>query len=744
MSEDRDKMLPLILLSHIALCIATSTPKCDLKKITITGGNHSLTDGVNVGSTVEYSCPEGMYPHPSRSRDCLYTGQWSDEKVKAQCRAVQCPRPSMIESGKFYPAKARYFVGDVLRFECFGGSEIFGPENRTCQANGKWSGVNTKCDNHESDCPNPGVPIGATKLGFSYKVGDKVTYECEPWLQMFGSKERVCMKNKRWSGAEPSCRYWYTFDTPEEVTETFFASLSELIELSSMDYTPDTAGHIIGVRKESLMNIFIFIDASKSVGLKNFNTAKTISEVFIEKMSQLDITPRYSIISYASFPRPIVRFYDDDSTDADAVIEKIKSFQYTEHEDEQGTNIRGALYEVHKLFLQEFARDPKKFQEKRNVVLLMTEGKHNISEDLTPELRNIREILDQHWDHFLDVFVFGLGDNISDDEINELASKKDQENHVFKMRSVDDMKAAFDEILDEAEILPLCGFSKDPSQDEEEVEGVFPWIAKITITHPASVRYCKGSIVSKRFILSAAHCFLVNEDVQNINVQVGDQVLGVRNLHRHREYRITRKKDNPEEKTFDSDLALIELDKKIVFTRKIRPICLPCTSGASWALRQRGKSVTCSDHEKMLLSSELVRAMFVAEEKSKAFERKDVFIKRGSKRLACIDDTKKIEKFKDILNIKEVVSDNFLCTGGTEPQVDPQTCNGDGGGPLIVPYRNRYVQVGVISWGTVNSCTGQKRNPGPVLALSRDFHTDLFKMMDWLKEELKDEVEFLN
>ncbi|XP_040261381.1 complement factor B-like [Bufo bufo] len=134
--------------------------------------------------------------------------------------------------------------------------------------------------------------------------------------------------------------------------------------------------------------------------------------------------------------------------------------------------------------------------------------------------------------------------------------------------------------------------------------------------------------------------------------------------------------------------------------------------------------------------------MFVAEERPNEFQRKNVLIKRGSKRQACLDDTKKLDKFKDIPDIRDAVTDNFLCTGGMEPQVDPQTCKGDHGGPLIVQYKQRYIQVGVISWGTINSCKGPKRNPGPVPALSLDFHTDLFHMLDWLKEKAY-ELKFL-
>ncbi|XP_056396934.1 complement factor B-like [Hyla sarda] len=112
-------------------------------------------------------------------------------------------------------------------------------------------------------------------------------------------------------------------------------------------------------------------------------------------------------------------------------------------------------------------------------------------------------------------------------------------------------------------------------------------------------------------------------------------------------------------------------------------------------------------------------------------------------RLACLEDTKKFEQFKDIPDIKDLITDNFLCTGGIEPQVDPQTCKGDGGGPLIVQYKQCFIQVGIISWGTISSCNGSKRHPGPVPALSRDFHADVFHMLDWLKEKMP-ELEFMD
>ncbi|KAM3911231.1 complement factor B-like [Leptodactylus fuscus] len=545
------------------------------------------------------------------------------------------------------------------------------------------------------------------------------------------------------------------------------------------------------------MNIFIIIDTSKSVGEKNFKTAKESSIVFIEKMASFDFTPCYGVISYASFAKPIMLLSDEDCVNAEAVIEKIDAFQYSdfvEHEDKQGTNTRGALIAVHEMLSLQHQRDPEKFLKTLNVILLMTDGnlavsfcslthgqgsifllsedqpdtlvgqgaddiidlrvhedepngKHNMGGDPTVEMKRIREILnirkDTNREGFLDTYVFGLGNDISESEINDLASKKDKEKHVFKMESVDHMKEAFDEMLDEVEVLQMCGLAREPSKDEDGVEEMYPWIAKITVTRPGSEESCKGSIVSKTFILTAAHCFHLDDQLHSITVRVADRALKVKDLHRHEKYDPLGKRDKMVDKSFDYDFALIELQNKIEFSRKVRPICLPCTTGASWALKQRGIAVTCSDHEKTLLSSELVRAMFVAEEKERQYEGKNVLIKRGNKRLACLSDTKKIEKYKDIPDIKDLITDSFLCTGGIEPEVDPQTCKGDSGGPLIVQYKQRYFQVGVISWGTIVSCNGPRRRPDPVPPLSRDFHADVFRASDWLKNKLE-ELEFLS
>ncbi|XP_073454550.1 complement factor B-like isoform X2 [Aquarana catesbeiana] len=738
-------MLPLLLLIHIALTFATPEIKCDLTKLAIDGGNYTLSDGGNIGSEVHYSCPKEKYPYPSFFQKCLANGQWTNAMHQFVCKDVHCPGQLMFEGGEYFPRKAKHNVGDVLNFQCYAGFSMTGPERRICQEDGQWSGTTTTCQNYLEHCSDPGVPPGATKAGTSYGLNDKVRYWCQAGLHLIGSKERQCMWNKQWSGAEPFCKDRYMYDTPEKVAESFSYSIAEIIA-GSKPVREDRESRKLRIRKEDPLNIFIVIDTSKSVGIRDFRTAKDISESFIEKISSYDIVPRFAVISYASTVKTIASL--NDNLNPEEVIENLKTFRYSEHDDKTGTNTRGALAEVCGMLSLDLVKNKEKFLETRNIILLLTDGKYNMGGDPAVEIQKIRELLyiekgQNDREQYLDVYTFGLGIDVIIENLNDVASKKEGEKHVFQMENIDSMKSAFDEIIDETYAFDMCGLAKDHSEDGYER---FPWIVKITITRPGHMENCKGSIVTKNFILTAAHCFHLDDEVHYVSVELGPSdrakvTRKVKNIHRHPKYDPNSKRDKNVPKSFEYDLALVELSEKIEFSPTVRPICLPCTSGTSWALKQRDKAVSCKDHENVLLSGDLVKALFITEERRNTLEQMNVQIKQGNWRQGCLNDAKKVEDFKDVADIKDVVTDNFLCTGGIDPEVDPQTCKGDGGGPLIIQHKKRYIQVGVISWGTVNSCKGYKREQVP--AASRDFHAGVIPGIAWIEEIIKDELIYL-
>uniref|UniRef100_A0A8C5MNM6 Complement factor B n=1 Tax=Leptobrachium leishanense TaxID=445787 RepID=A0A8C5MNM6_9ANUR len=759
-------MLHFVLLSQVLVSAAfptlDDTVPCDLSKVTISGGNYNFNEEDNA---VEYSCPSGKYPYPGPTRKCLKGNVWEKQNIKAVCKDVRCPVPMGFENGEYDPKNTTYIVGDVLQFECWGGFELRGSKQRTCKENGKWSGKTTICEDYGGFCLNPGVPPGTSKDSSSYSIGDKVKYTCNSGLSMLGSNERECTEDKSWTGSEPSCRAWYTYDTAEEVADMFSSTLSATAEVADPDRNPFAfEKRKIKIKKGDPMNIFIILDASKSVGAEHFKTAKESTITLIEKISSFDTSPRYAVISYASKDIKIVRLSDDESFDPAEVIEKLTDFKYDDHKD-KGTNTRGALKAVHEMLVLQELRDQENFMKTRNVIVLMTDGKHNMGGDPQVELTRIKNLLDigqkdgvLHRDDYLDVYVFGLGRGIDVNDVNDLASKKNGEVHAYLLNKIDTMKNAFDSMIDETDAMDMCGLNKDipekylnrqdftPQKLKETIIEKFPWIAKIIITRRGIQEICKGSIVAKNFILTAAHCFHFEENVDLINVDVGDKKgLKVKDFYRHPLYKPEGKQDKHIRKSFDYDFALLELKEKLEFSATTRPICIPCTKSSSWALRKKGEDIKCKEHEDILFKEELVKALFVAEEPNKNMEQKDVTIKMGAARDNCLQDARKLKEFENVTDIRDMVTDQFLCAGGTKPLVEPVTCKGDSGGPLIIEYKKRYIQVGVISWGTVNHCDkrGNRITTTTLPNHARDFHINVFPMLSWIKSVVKEDLVYL-
>ncbi|XP_042858074.1 trypsin-1-like [Penaeus japonicus] len=73
----------------------------------------------------------------------------------------------------------------------------------------------------------------------------------------------------------------------------------------------------------------------------------------------------------------------------------------------------------------------------------------------------------------------------------------------------------------------------------------------------------------------------------------------------------------------------------------------------------------------------------------------------------------------------KAVTDRMLCAG--LPEGGKDTCQGDSGGPLCVQENNKYVQVGVVSFG--EGCA-KPRSPG--------FYARVSKFLSWIKEKTSD------
>lgn len=54
-------------------------------------------------------------------------------------------------------------------------------------------------------CGDPGIPVHGIRLGDSFSPGSLMRFSCEAGHALRGSSERTCQANGSWSGAQPEC-----------------------------------------------------------------------------------------------------------------------------------------------------------------------------------------------------------------------------------------------------------------------------------------------------------------------------------------------------------------------------------------------------------------------------------------------------------------------------------------------------------------------------------------------------------
>uniref|UniRef100_A0A0B8RUU9 Complement factor B n=1 Tax=Philothamnus irregularis TaxID=1899461 RepID=A0A0B8RUU9_9SAUR len=762
---------------------------CDPKAAEIVGGNYNL---LKDGTTLVYDCPGGQYPYPTQVRFCKDGNQWSpltgrDGRTveQAVCRAIRCVRPLEFENGAFETFQPFYNINQELKFSCYDGHKLRGSQIRTCLPIGKWSGETAICDDGTGHCPDPGIPIGSRKYGTEYQIGSMVRYQCSRGLSLVGSRERVCQKSGIWSGSEPECRSPFTFDSKEEIVSKFLPSFLEVALSASQGTSANN--------KSDSLNIYFLIDASESFGQTRLTKAKEALMKLINKISSYDLLPSYGIVTFATESRMVLSTTSPHSSDADWVSEMLDTVSIDAHELKSGTNIANGFQFVYEMMIMQDLEEKRRglnptpvSTTARHIIILLTDGNYNLGGIPFIVIQNIKKFLniggssqnsrDDHLDgdnmgitsstglqididgsspnprdDHLDIYVFGTGHELNIESINEMASHKPNERHVFILKDLSELQEVFEKSLDDGESLPTCGFS--PGEEALDDYEKYPWFARIVINEPRQ-EICKGVVVSDRDILTAAHCLAGINGIEDISVILGTTNFAVAEIRRHPEYNSQKVKNKGTLEFYDYDVALVKLKQKHL-PSFVRPICLPCTIETTRILRRPHPQTTCKDHEEELLYDGNIPSLFITPcenssgQKSGLLQR-NVLIKNGEKKMACNMDAEKAKQYKNVANVSEVVNEHFLCTGGTDPREDPNVCSHDSGGPLLIQRRLRYIQLGVISWSVVDTCKGSGSllcDVEPVkqqsLPHARDFHSNIFKILPWLKEQLGTEVEFL-
>ncbi|KAF2367065.1 Serine proteases trypsin domain [Trinorchestia longiramus] len=243
--------------------------------------------------------------------------------------------------------------------------------------------------------------------------------------------------------------------------------------------------------------------------------------------------------------------------------------------------------------------------------------------------------------------------------------------------------------------------------------GEFPWMVSIRIN---GGHFCGGVLIHNKFVLSAAHCterrpvkfvtVVVGEyNLLNAEHPVTEQIMEVQQIFTHQNF----------SKRYIADISVLELKNSVVWSKAIRPLCLPdmqfdgtnnpldnspaTLAGWGWSDEQANGGVRMNTLQKATLK----------------------IVPKSTCQTWYTENTGK--PLGDPQSI--VLYDTHICAGLKNG--DKDACQGDSGGPLMVrDSQGQQVIVGIVSSGI--GC-GRPGLPG--------LYTRVSRYLDWIQTTVR-------
>jgi len=282
--------------------------------------------------------------------------------------------------------------------------------------------------------------------------------------------------------------------------------------------------------------------------------------------------------------------------------------------------------------------------------------------------------------------------------------------------------------LDEQYCNAECGIAPIPPDlnltrivgGAEAVPHSWPW--QVAFLSSSGSQFCGGSLVSNRWVMTAAHC-CAGRTISNSKVLLGghsyanppegSKIHALRRIIMHPTYG-----SSPATRY---DFCLLELDEPAQFGRTIVPVCLPSVADGGAGSKCYVTGWGNTGPRRALGSTEYMRLIEALD--GGKLPKNVAATLRGTSVLHQVDVNISEQSYCNT-QYNGVIDDSMVCAAA--PGKD--TCQGDSGGPLVCDRADGqpgFVLVGVTSWG--RGCA-QPSYPG---VYGRTAHA-----LDWITETM--------